>query len=204
MCSPVTSFWYACLYVNGLLQLFHPKHVMMHLLDFTGSSFALFVDLPAHCWQRSLYWWQEMNADWLLNPSRWPLLFCLCFPLPLFPAVVLLNSKETQAELGWTSYPPNGVSVLTRIFHLRSVGLFIFPFMCFAPEHSWPRPLHFQPPAAPRLTPFLFLASSPQRSLPFSHLLLSSSPELTIYWWGSCRRGCCGVQTSYADIPLHG
>ncbi|TWW65779.1 Ephrin type-A receptor 10 [Takifugu flavidus] len=28
--------------------------------------------------------------------------------LSLFSAVVLLNSKETQAELGWTSYPPNG------------------------------------------------------------------------------------------------
>ncbi|KAM7384555.1 hypothetical protein PAMA_011761 [Pampus argenteus] len=26
----------------------------------------------------------------------------------MFPAVVLLNSKETQAELGWTSFPPNG------------------------------------------------------------------------------------------------
>ncbi|CAF95390.1 unnamed protein product, partial [Tetraodon nigroviridis] len=25
--------------------------------------------------------------------------------------VVLLNSKETQAELGWTSFPPNGVSL---------------------------------------------------------------------------------------------
>uniref|UniRef100_A0A3Q3WR77 receptor protein-tyrosine kinase n=1 Tax=Mola mola TaxID=94237 RepID=A0A3Q3WR77_MOLML len=32
---------------------------------------------------------------------------CLCFS-PSFSAVVLLNSKETQAELGWTSYPPNG------------------------------------------------------------------------------------------------
>lgn len=30
-----------------------------------------------------------------------------------FLAVVLLNSKETQAELGWTSYPPNGVSIIS-------------------------------------------------------------------------------------------
>uniref|UniRef100_A0AAV2K1V9 receptor protein-tyrosine kinase n=1 Tax=Knipowitschia caucasica TaxID=637954 RepID=A0AAV2K1V9_KNICA len=27
---------------------------------------------------------------------------------PLFFPVLLLNSKETQAELGWTSFPPNG------------------------------------------------------------------------------------------------
>lgn len=41
----------------------------------------------------------------------------------LFPTVVLLNSKETQAELGWTSYPPNGVSVLACIswFHIMFV-----------------------------------------------------------------------------------
>lgn len=37
--------------------------------------------------------------------------FSLCFS----PAVVLLNSKETQAELGWTSYPPNGVSLLVVV-----------------------------------------------------------------------------------------
>lgn len=41
-----------------------------------------------------------------------------------FFAVVLLNSKETQAELGWTSYPPNGVSLPSCIFHRPSVCLF--------------------------------------------------------------------------------
>lgn len=41
-----------------------------------------------------------------------------------FSAVVLLNSKETQAELGWTSYPPNGVSLPSCIFHRPSVCLF--------------------------------------------------------------------------------
>uniref|UniRef100_A0A3Q0S141 receptor protein-tyrosine kinase n=1 Tax=Amphilophus citrinellus TaxID=61819 RepID=A0A3Q0S141_AMPCI len=37
-----------------------------------------------------------------LHPPHPPTPFCQ------FLVVVLLNSKETQAELGWTSYPPNG------------------------------------------------------------------------------------------------
>ena len=39
-----------------------------------------------------------------------PSLSLSCF-LSVSLLVVLLNSKETQAELGWTSYPPNGVSL---------------------------------------------------------------------------------------------
>lgn len=72
-------------------------------------------------------------SKWLCKTPSWidssPL---VCF---LFPAVVLLNSKETQAELGWTSYPPNGVSVLTCIFHCPSVCLFCSPASMTAAAH---------------------------------------------------------------------
>ena len=48
--------------------------------------------------------------------------------------VVLLNSKETQAELGWTSYPPNGVSlhcVCVCVF----VCAYVSAFVCLLFSH---------------------------------------------------------------------
>lgn len=68
-------------------------------------------------------------------PPKLTSMLLFVFP-PLFPAVVLLNSKETQAELGWTSYPPNGVSVLTCTFHHLYVCLYTCLCTRSAPQHS--------------------------------------------------------------------
>lgn len=124
----------------------------------------------------------------------------LLFVFPsLFPAVVLLNSKETQAELGWTSYPPNGVSVLTCIFHCLYVCLYMCLFTGSAPPHSclpdsWLGPPLFIPPV-------LLLFFLTHLSLPLSHLLFSPSPQLIIIInrWCLCRLGYCSVQTSRTD-----
>lgn len=79
------------------------------------------------------------------------------------PAVVLLNSKETQAELGWTSYPPNGVSLPSCIFHLPHVCLFACSlarlhraaaYLTAGPDKP---PLH--PPPHPSFCSQLFLLS---------------------------------------------
>lgn len=104
----------------------------------------------------------------------------LSFPPLYLSAVVLLNSKETQAELGWTSYPPNGVSLLTCIF---SYCLYVCLFACSlarlrsTASCSTAAPDLFIPPLLPVHALYTFFFPPPTyHSLSFSHLAFVSLP----------------------------
>lgn len=131
----------------------------------------------------------------------------LSFPPLYLSAVVLLNSKETQAELGWTSYPPNGVSLLTCIF---SYCLYVCLFACSlarlrsTASCSTAAPDLFIPPLLPLHALYTFFPPS-YLSFPLfltPCLRFSPGPELVIIInrWSHSGLGYCSVQTCHTDM----
>lgn len=130
----------------------------------------------------------------------------LSFPPLYLSAVVLLNSKETQAELGWTSYPPNGVSLLTCIFLIVCMFVYLLVHSLGLAAQLLAQQLPQTFSSLP-FSLFMLFIFFPPSYLSFPLFLtpclrFSPGPELVIIInrWSHSGLGYCSVQTCHTDM----